>query len=85
MTKERDIFKKSDEIHMASFSKAKPTEFLAGSYVLVKPTGGHRAGYIVPCTMTPRMLRNIERGHEYISGTSKNRVLSKQRFYNGIF
>jgi transposase InsO family protein len=47
MTKARDIFKKSDEIHMASFSKAKPTEFLAGSYVLVKyrtgkpPTRAH--------------------------------------------
>jgi hypothetical protein len=47
MTKARDIFKRSDEIHMASFSKAKPTEFLAGSYVLVKyrtgkpPTRAH--------------------------------------------
>jgi transposase InsO family protein len=40
MTKARDIFKKTDDLHMASFSKVKPTEFAHGSYVLVK----YRAG-----------------------------------------
>jgi hypothetical protein len=47
MTKARDIFKQTDELHMASFSKIKPTEFAHGSYVLVKyrtgkpPTRAH--------------------------------------------
>ena len=36
MAKARDIFKRSDDLHMASFPKLKPTEFLHGSYVLVK-------------------------------------------------
>ena len=36
MTKARDIFKQSDDLHMASFPKIKPTEFPHGSYVLVK-------------------------------------------------
>jgi hypothetical protein len=36
MAKARDIFKQSDELHMASFPKLKPTEFIHGSYVLVK-------------------------------------------------
>jgi transposase InsO family protein len=40
MTKARDIFKKTDELHMASFSKIKPTEFAHGSYVLVKYRSG---------------------------------------------
>jgi hypothetical protein len=48
-----DIFKRSDEIHMA-FGKAKPSSFLAGSYVLVKyrtgkpPTRAHT--YILEAT-----------------------------------
>jgi hypothetical protein len=36
MTKARDIFIQTDDLHMASFSKVKPTEFAHGSYVLVK-------------------------------------------------
>ena len=40
MTKARDILKHSDELHMASFPKQKPTQFLPGSYVLVKYRGG---------------------------------------------
>jgi transposase InsO family protein len=36
MTKARDIFQKTDELHMASFPNMKPTEFAHGSYVLVK-------------------------------------------------
>jgi hypothetical protein len=36
MTKARDIFTKSDDLHMASFQKLKPTEFPHGSHVLVK-------------------------------------------------
>jgi transposase InsO family protein len=40
MTKARDIFKKTDDLHMASFPKEKPTEFLPGSYVVVKYRSG---------------------------------------------
>jgi hypothetical protein len=36
MTNARDILKQSDDLHMASFSTLKPTEFLHGSHVLVK-------------------------------------------------
>ena len=36
MEKAREIFKRTDDLHMASFPNKKPTEFLPGSYVLVK-------------------------------------------------
>ena len=36
MTHAREVFRKSDDLHMASFPKLKPTEFPHGSYVLVK-------------------------------------------------
>jgi hypothetical protein len=36
MATARDILKKDDDLHMASFSTLKPTEFLHGSHVLVK-------------------------------------------------
>jgi hypothetical protein len=36
MTKARDIFKESDDIHISSFHTLKPTAFLHGSHVLVK-------------------------------------------------
>ena len=36
MSKARDIFKQSDELHMAHFPKQKPTEFKHGSHCLVK-------------------------------------------------
>ena len=36
ITKARDIFKQSDDLHMASFPNVKPTEFAEGTYVLVK-------------------------------------------------
>jgi hypothetical protein len=36
MTKARDVLKSTDKLHMATFTKMKPTEFAHGSYVLVK-------------------------------------------------
>jgi transposase InsO family protein len=45
MTKARDVFKQTDDLHMASFPKMKPAEFPHGSYVVIKyrygksPTG----------------------------------------------
>jgi transposase InsO family protein len=36
MTKAGDVLKSTDELHMASFTKVKPTEFAHSSYVLVK-------------------------------------------------
>jgi hypothetical protein len=36
MTEARDVSKCTDELHMASFTKVKPTEFAHGSYVLVE-------------------------------------------------
>jgi len=40
MAKAREIFKRTDDLHMASFPKLKPTEFPHGSYVLVKYRSG---------------------------------------------
>ena len=36
MEKAREIFKRSDDLHMALSPNKKPTEFLPGSYVLVR-------------------------------------------------
>jgi hypothetical protein len=36
MTKARNVLKRMDELHMASFAKVKPTEFAHGSYVMVE-------------------------------------------------
>ena len=36
MAKAWDVLKKTDDLHMAYFPKAKPTEFLPNSFVLVK-------------------------------------------------
>jgi transposase InsO family protein len=36
MAKARDVLKKTDDLHMAYFPKAKPTEFLPDTFVLVK-------------------------------------------------
>ena len=36
MEKAREIFKRSDDLHMALSPNKTPTEFLPGSYVLVK-------------------------------------------------
>ena len=41
MTKARNILKKTDDLHMATFPKVKPTEFLPGSYVVVKYRSGN--------------------------------------------
>jgi hypothetical protein len=40
MAKARDILKKTEDLHMAYFPKAKPTEFLPGFYAVVKYRSG---------------------------------------------
>jgi hypothetical protein len=73
MNEAREVLEHSDEVHMASFPNKKPTEFLPGTYVLIKYRQGSAPTRLHTCWKGPLKVISNERSEYLLLDLSNNK------------